>query len=261
MPAIIRETTVPLYIQIAEDIKSKIEEGKIQPNTRIPTELELSSDYGVSRITIRKALELLVEEGILIRRKKVGTFVSYKKISRSLNTYMGFSQCCELEGNQPGTRFLSAELVKARPSDIRTLRLEEEEKVIRIRRLRYCNDVPVIVEETRFPKKYAYLLAEDLTRSLHEILHEHGITVRNGSLVIGVCYATREEAEYLQVNERDALILARDAAYDMSGEPVCCGRQVINAERYEFKVLTNNMMQEEHGSGPDAFPVPADFPG
>lgn len=244
MPEVIRETTVPLYIQIAEDIRSKIEEGRIEPNTRIPTELELSSDYGVSRITVRKALELLVEEGILIRKKRVGTFVSYKKISRSLNTYMGFSQCCEQEGTRPGTRLLSAELVRARPSDIRTLRLEEEEKVIRIRRLRYCNEVPVIVEETRFPKQYAWLLAEELSTSLHQILHEHGITVRNGSLVIGVCYATREEAEYLKVRERDALILARDVTYDMGGEPVWRGRQVINAERYQFKVLTNNMMQE-----------------
>ena len=66
----------------------------------------------------------------------------------------------------------------------------------------------------------------------------------DGSLVIGVCYATREEAEYLKVRERDALILARDVTYDMGGEPVWRGRQVINAERYQFKVLTNNMMQE-----------------
>lgn len=245
MSEVLRDTVVPLYIQIAGDIKSKIERGEIQPNTRIPTELELSSDYGVSRITIRKALELLVDEGILVRRQRVGTFVSDKKISRSLNSYMGFSQSCELEGNKPGTQFLSAELVKAKPSDIKTLHLEDEDKVIRIRRLRYCNDGPVIVEETRFPKKYAYLLAEDLTRSLHQILHEHGITVRNGSLIIGVCYATREEAEYLRIKEHDALILSKDAAYDMSGEPVYCGRQVINADRYQYKVLTNNMMIEE----------------
>lgn len=245
MSEVMRDTVVPLYIQIAGDIKSKIERREIQPNTRIPTELELSSDYGVSRITIRKALELLVDEGILVRRQRVGTFVSDKKISRSLNSYMGFSESCELEGNQPGTQFLSAELVKAKPSDIKILRLEDEDKVIRIRRLRYCNEVPVIVEETRFPKKYAYLLAEDLTRSLHQILHEHGITVRNGSLTIGVCYATREEAEYLKIKEHDALILAKDAAYDMSGDPVYCGRQVINADRYQYKVLTNNMMLGE----------------
>ena len=115
----------------------------------------MSSDYGVSRITIRKALELLVDEGILVRRQRVGTFVSDKKISRSLNSYMGFSQSCELEGNKPGTQFLSAELVKAKPSDIKTLHLEDEDKVIRIRRLRYCNDVPVIVEETPFYATWA----------------------------------------------------------------------------------------------------------
>ena len=144
MSEVVRDTVAPLYIQIAGDIKSKIERKEILANSRIPTELELSSAYGVSRITIRKALELLVDEEILVRKQRIGTFVSDKKISRSLNSFMGFSQSCELEGSRPGTKFLSAELVKAMPSDIKYLRLQEDDKVIRMRRLRYCNDVPEV---------------------------------------------------------------------------------------------------------------------
>ncbi len=241
MSEVSRDTAVPLYIQIAGDIKSKIEHGELLANTRIPTEVELSGVYQVSRITVRKALEILVEEGILVRRQRIGTFVSDKKISRNLNSYMGFSQSCELEGNKPGTRFLSAELVKAKAFDIENLKLEEEDKVIRIRRLRYCNDIPVVLEETHFPKKYAYLLAEDLNRSLHEILHEHGVIARNCSKIIGVCYATREEAEYLKIKEHDALILSKDTSYDMAGEPIYCGRDVINADRYQYKIMINNV--------------------
>ena len=90
MSEVVRDTVVPLYIQIAGDIKSKIERKEILANSRIPTELELSSAYGVSRITIRKALELLVDEEILVRKQRIGTFVSDKKISRSLNSFMGF---------------------------------------------------------------------------------------------------------------------------------------------------------------------------
>ncbi len=77
-----RNTAIPLYLQIAEDIKSKIKKEELKANSRIPTELELSDFYQVSRITIRKALELLVDEEILIRKQKIGTFVSNKNISR-----------------------------------------------------------------------------------------------------------------------------------------------------------------------------------
>lgn len=242
MAEVVRDTVVPLYMQIAEDIKSKIERKELAANSRIPTELELSDAYGVSRITIRKALELLVDDEILVRRQRIGTFVSDKKMSRSLNHFMGFSQSCELAGSVPGTKFLSAELVKARPSDVKALRIPEEDKVIRIRRLRYCNDVPVILEENHFPKKFAYLLAEDLNRSLHQILQEHGIILNNGEKTIGVCYATKEEAEHLEIMEHEALIMSRDIAYDITGEPVYNGKEIVNAERYEYKIITNSLV-------------------
>ncbi|MFR5600996.1 MAG: GntR family transcriptional regulator [Lachnospiraceae bacterium] len=244
MGEVARDTAVPLYLQIADDIKAKIRREEWKANTRIPTELELSDTYKVSRITIRKALELLVDEEILVRKQRIGTFVSDKKMFRSLNSFMGFSQSCELNGNKAGTRFLSAELVKAMPSDIKKLKLNEDDKVIRIRRLRYCNDMPVILEENHFPKKYAYLLAEDLNGSLHQILTDHGITLNGGSKVIGVCYATREEAKHLQIKENDALILSKDVAYDLEGEPVYSGKEIINADRYEYTILTSSMVKE-----------------
>lgn len=243
MAEVIRDTAVPLYLQIAGDIKSKIENGEIKSDSRIPTEIELSETYKVSRITIRKALELLVDEEILVRKQRIGTFVSNKKITRSLNSFMGFTQSCELEGNKAKTQFISAELVKAKPSDIKNLRLQEEDKVIRIRRLRYCNDVPVILEENHFPKEFAFLLAEDLSGSLHEILADHGISLNNGTKTIGVCYATREEAKYLEIKENDALILSKDIAYDLGGKPVYSGKEIINAERYEYKILTSSMVK------------------
>lgn len=243
MAEVVRDTAVPLYLQIAEDIKSKIQEGEIKANTRIPTEIELSEAYQVSRITIRKALELLVDEEILVRKQRIGTFVSNKKVSRSLNSFMGFSQSCEMEGNKAGTQFISAELVKAMPSDIKNLQLKEDDKIIKIRRLRYCNDIPVILEENHFPKEFAFLLAEDLNGSLHEILSGHGIVLNHGSKTIGVCYATREEAKYLDIKENDALIISKDIAYDASGKPVYSGKEVVNADRYEYKILTNSMVK------------------
>lgn len=234
-----RNTAIPLYIQIAEDIKSKIKKEELKANSRIPTELELSEIYQVSRITIRKALELLVDEEILIRKQKIGTFVSNKKMSRTVNSFMGFTQSCKVNGDKASSEFLSAELVKARPSDIRNLKLEEDDKIIRIRRVRLCNDAPVIMEETHYPKKFAYLLAEDLTGSLHEILNAHGVIPHHGQKIISVCYATQEEAKHLGVSENDAMILSKDLAYDVDGNPIYYSKEIINADRFELKIMTS----------------------
>lgn len=105
MSDVVRDTAVPLYLQIAQDIKGKIDRKEIAANSRIPTEAELSKAYQVSRITIRKALEILVDEEILVRRQRIGTFVSDKKLSRNLNHFMGFTKICELNGKKAGTNF------------------------------------------------------------------------------------------------------------------------------------------------------------
>ena len=225
MSDVVRDTAVPLYLQIAQDIKGKIDRKEIAANSRIPTEAELSKAYQVSRITIRKALEILVDEEILVRRQRIGTFVSDKKLSRNLNHFMGFTKICELNGKKAGTKRLG---------------LSEDDKVIRIRRLRYCDDVPVILEENHFPKEYAYLLAEDLNGSLNEILNRHGVSLVGGSKIIGVCYANREEARLLNIKENDALILSKDVVHDAAGNAVYWGKEVINVERYEYKILIND---------------------
>lgn len=239
MSEVTRMSAVPLYLQIAEDIEEKANNEEYKVNTKIPTEKELSEKYHVSRITIRKALEILTDKGILVRKQRVGTFISGEKISRSLNTFSGFTQSCELNGNKPSTILLSAELAKAMPSDIKNLNLKEDDKIIRIKRLRYCNDIPVIVEEDHFPQRYAYLLADDLTGSLNNLLYEHNIMLSSGAKRIGVCYATREEAKHLGVKENDALILSRDVIYDSNSEPVFSSKEVINADQYEYKISIN----------------------
>lgn len=243
MAEVIRDTMDSLYQQIADDIKGKVDREELKPNTKIPTEAELSAEYGVSRVTIRKALELLVEEEILVRKQGIGTFVSNKKLYRDLNFFMGFTQSCELSGKKAGTKFLAAELVQAMPSDIKRLGLKENDQIIRIRRLRYCDDMPVILEEIHFPKQYAYLLSEDLTGSIHQLLASHGVALTKGKKTIGVCYATREEAQLLDIEENTALIMSKDMAYTEDDVPVYSGKDIINAERYEYQIRTSNKVQ------------------
>lgn len=106
MSKIDRQIAVPMYQQIAADIKNKIQIGEYKENSKIPTEFELEKIYGVSRITIRKALELLVDDDILVRKQRMGTFVMPNKISWNLNSNFSFSKVNEQAGHSVRTELL-----------------------------------------------------------------------------------------------------------------------------------------------------------
>lgn len=229
-----KNNKMPLYLQLADILRTEIVNGVLKENEKLLTEMELGEKYKVSRITVRKALEILEEEELLIRKQGLGTFVTGKRLVRSSNLLMSFSQNCIMNGQRPGTKFLSADIVKAMPKDVKLLHVQEDEQVIRIRRLRYCDDIPVMIEENHFPSKYAYLLSEDLNKSLYQTLSEHGVAVKKGTKRIGICYATKEEAKELEVKESEAMLFIQDTCIDDKGDPVYYGKNVVNADRYSY---------------------------
>ena len=227
-----RDAQIPLYQQMANEIKAQIASGELRQNEQLMTEMELSREFGFSRITVRKALELLVEEDILSKRQGVGAFVTGKKPVRSMNVMMSFTQTCEANGQKATSRLLFAGLNEARPADIKLLGVKEGDSVISLRRLRFCDNVPVMVEEVRLQRSFAYLLGEDLTGSLHKMLAENGIKVVKGVKTISISCATKEESSLLGMGEGTALLLQRDISYDENGQAVYRSKSVINADRY-----------------------------
>ena len=157
-----------------------------------------------------------------------------------MNVLMGFTQNCEAAGCKAGTKFLSADLIEASAADIRQLKLDEEDKVIRIRRLRYCDDALVVLEENHFPQKFAFLLGEDLNKSLHKLLLDHGIQLCRGIKNIDICYATKEEANLLEVKENSALLLIKDITYDQNDEVVYSCKNITIPNRYSCTIVINN---------------------
>lgn len=227
----------PLYVRLAESIRERITAGEYLPGSRIPTEMELEESFGVSRITVRKAMELLVNDGVVVRRRKVGTFVSERKMVRYLDKCMSFTQMCERNGGVAGARFLSAGLVEVWPALVKDLELDEkEDRVLCVRRVRMFNNVPVSIEENYFPRSYSYLLSEDLEGSLYEVLAQHGVQVGNSEKTLGICYATREQAQLLAVTEGEALLQMQDLVYDAEGKPLFSGRETVDAGRFEYRI-------------------------
>ena len=124
----------PLYKQLKDLILKEIEEGRLKPNQKIPTELELSERYQISRMTVRKSLAQLVDEGILAKKQGKGTFVQEPKMTEDLSSPNSFTNLCKRNGKVPGGRTLKFILEEATDRDMKELKLEPGEQVIRVER-------------------------------------------------------------------------------------------------------------------------------
>ncbi len=166
-----RNTFEPLYYQIRENIREKINSSEYPPNSMIPSEAELCEFYGVSRVTVRRAILDLVQEGILNRGKGKGTFVSENYGLTTMNGVQSFSQ--ELLGlnMRPSAKLLSCRIRKADPALRNTMGLSEGEKVATISRLRLVNNEPCMVEVMNFPYSLVPGIEhEDLEQSIYFLL-------------------------------------------------------------------------------------------
>lgn len=235
-----KESSVALYQQLINEIKESIQSGELKSGDRLMTEGEFSKEYDISRITVRKAIEVLVEEGILIKKQGIGTFVAEKRLTRDGSIFMGFTESCRLDNKVPSSRLLSADLAEATTVDQRNLDLEEGEMVIRIRRLRFCDGAPTVLEDNHFSQKYAFLLGENMDGSLYEILEEHGIFVAEGKRKITICFATKEEAELLNVKENDALLMMKDICTGPTGEVIHSCKSIINPQLYDLTFVSSS---------------------
>ncbi|MEH7121605.1 GntR family transcriptional regulator [Neobacillus vireti] len=231
-----KESSIPLYQQLASIIKQQINKGILKENDKILTATELSEKYEVSLITVKKAIDLLAEEGTLVKQQGKGTFVATRKLLRTSESFMGFTQLCEMQGYKASSEVIKVDFIIAPISDVEKLNLQEEERIIRIIRVRKCDGVPVIIEESHFPMQYSFLLSEDLTGSINKHLNKHGVIINQGIKTINICYATEDEAKILDIQPNQALILQKEYNKDENGIPVHTCKQVINADRYEMVI-------------------------
>jgi len=231
-------SSVPLYQQLVEALKDAIANGEFKLNDKIPTELELSKKFGISRITVRAAIDELVEEGILVKRQGKDTFVisspSDKLVTRNPVEFMSFTRSCELAGRTPSTKLLRIEIEPAVPPHSEFLNLPDGSNVIKITRVRYADGLPVVLETNYFSTEYSFLLNENLEQSLYAVLQQHDIYPMRGLKKISICYANRNEVNYLDVENNSALLLIKDYVYDQFDRPLHYCKQVVRSDRYEL---------------------------
>jgi GntR family transcriptional regulator len=151
--AILQENTgIPLYVQVVAELRAKMSAGDYLPGQRIPPESQLCQEFGVSRITIRRAVKTLVDERLLYTKQGKGTFVNAVKIGRRLQKLYSFSEDMTELGFEPSSRILEQTLAVADDETAALLDLPESDRLVnRISRVRMANKIPILIEWTFIP--------------------------------------------------------------------------------------------------------------
>jgi len=231
------ETSIPLYVQIAESLLDRIESGKLRPGDRLPPERDLSKMLSVNRMTVRRALQVLESQGLLLRRQGAGTYVAEPKIERQAAQLVPFTQGMQRRGYTPGARVITLERHPAEPSIASELELPVSAPVYHVHRLRLVNQEPLLLERLeipvhRFPDLERYDLSQ---RSLYEIMEtEYGVSVVRARQSLEPVSATEYEAELLQVARGAPLMLERRLAFDQDDQPVEQGKDLYRGDRFRF---------------------------
>jgi GntR family transcriptional regulator len=141
-----RRTGIPLYLQIKEHLLARIDSGSWTEDSLIPTESQLCEEYGVSKITVREAVKILVMDGRLSRVPGRGTFVTKRKIEQRLNSFFSFTRWARQNGIEPASRVIKVETMPCDNHIAAHLAIPEGRPVIRIERLRLGNGEPLMLE-------------------------------------------------------------------------------------------------------------------
>lgn len=237
-----QDAITPLYIQLMNEVEDMIRSGVYRSGDKILTEREIAEKYGVSIITVRKAMGALMEKGLIVRRQGKGTFVTQTKFHKNMKKLQSFTEMCGQIGVTPGARVLEKRLAAADKKTAKQLGVAPGSSVVYISRLRLADGEPVQIEKSYFPMKYAFLLDENLDdSSLFECLKEKaGVRVSSSEKVIEMSKVTLEEAAYMHMKKGDYLLYVRSTAYDENREPLYVGIQLINGDRFSLYVYESD---------------------
>ena len=228
-----RNTFEPLYYQIRENLREKIKNNEYLPGSMIPSEAELCQHYGVSRVTVRRAVLDLVQEGLLNRGKGRGTFVAESYGLTTVNGVQSFTQ--ELLGlnMRPTAKLLSCRVSKAGRTLRQELCLDEEDEVITISRLRLVDNEPCMVEVMNFPYKLvAGLEEEDLNQSIYQLLkNQYNCEILYAKDIMEPIIIGEYESKLLELTMPSAGLRTNRLGYDADRRPVEYSTHIIPGKK------------------------------
>lgn len=231
-----RSSPVPLYFQVAEQLESAIHDGTLAPGDRISNEIALAGELGLSRPTMRQAIQVLVDKGMLVRKRGVGTQVVHGKIRRTVELTSLYDDL-DAAGKSPRTAVLATEIVATTEEIAHELQVRAGEPAWWLERLRYVGGEPLALMQNYLPAEVIDLGAVDLeAHGLYDALRHTGLHMRVAQQRIGARRAEAREARLLGERRGAPLLTMRRTAYDDAGRVVEFGTHVYRPELYSFEV-------------------------
>ena len=232
----------PIYIQIHNQMRKDIENGIWKVGDRIPSERDLAVQFKVSRMTLRQAVQTLVDEGILERKVGSGTYVSSKKVQEIMVGIASFTDIMLSQGRTPTSKTISYHVKPASVSEAENLKLAEETMVLRMERIRYADDIPICFEVATIPFNLVENLSkQEITRSLYRALEEEkGLHVGHAEQTISAMLASEKIADYLAIKRGQAILRLKQISYSKTGLPFEYVRTQYVGERFEFFLEKNS---------------------
>lgn len=225
---------------LAEKIEAYISQNQLQPNDKLPSERELSLLWDVNRITLRNAIERLVDEGVLYSLHGSGTYVAPKKINRNLWQFLSFSDAMKEAGLHTQTKVVSLRKMEANKLLAKTFSIFLGTEVLELKRVRIVENEPFVFETSYIP----YLLCPGLENhdlkkeSLYAILkNEYGIELTKSKQEISITYVTEEESTYLGVAAGEAAVCTKVVTATEEKTPVEYTIEIARGDRCMFSTI------------------------
>jgi GntR family transcriptional regulator len=226
------QSNSPIYMQLANSLRQQIDDGIIPTGEALPSERDLCDIMGASRVTVRKAIELLIEEGLISRRQGSGTFVT-PRIQAPGSYLNSFSEDAEARGEATDTIWMMKIIAIASDEEARLLELASGTKVARLSRVRMAAGEPLAIENAVIPAEMLPDI-ETLGHSLYQALAKLGNRPITGQQKIRAALAGSTEAALLSISEKTEVLRIERLTRRADGRPVELTRSVYRGERYEF---------------------------
>lgn len=229
---------VTLYIQIKNILAERIKKQIWTPNSLIPTEQELMKEFNVSRTTIRQAVSLLVQEGLLEKRQGKGTIVKVPQILEKLGRLTGFGEEAEKKGFNPHSKVLRCEFKDTFFYQKSMLQIPEDEKILLIERIRFINDIPVAVESTYWPENIGNIFVKcELDKiNYYQILEKNNIYLKNAKEQISAANCTTYEADILGISTGTAVLEMTRLSFDLQDKPIEYAQTRYRSDYYKYDI-------------------------
>lgn len=230
-----RSSPVPLYFQLSQQLEAAIENGRLAPGSLLGNEIELAGRLGLSRPTVRQAIQSLVDKGLLVRRRGIGTQVVHSQVKRPLELSSLYDDL-EAAGQKPATQVLLHTTAPADAEVAAALGVAEGTEVVRVERLRLTHGEPVAHLCNHLPVGLLRLETAELEETgLYRLMRAAGITLHSARQAVGAKAATAEEGARLGEPEGAPLLTMQRTTFDDTGRAVEFGSHVYRASRYAFE--------------------------